>query len=561
MLCAECLAPCTSCKNHSMCTSCIPGRFGQTCQHGCSQKCTNGICVEKNAICRCYPNYKGAMCDQCLDGRYGDKCGELCSPWCEFGTCKKETGFCPCKPGRYDNKCQSTCPTGCVNDICNRSDGSCHSCKKGYVGERCNITCPSLCNNCDNFGVCTECKPGYSNEQNQCTCKRDICVHQLDCCKSCTNTSFFANGGDCCLCSLDNCVSCSKALDTINCKICNEGYYPNSSGECELCNSQCVNNECDSSSGECYQGCTYGYWNKICDKSCDPECVSCSQSDGSCTQCKNNTKYGPNCSMECSTTCKKSMCGINGDCRNGCIINKFGKQCEQACENYCTQKENRTVCSEKTGMCLYGCKERDNGSFCPLAQAEKQMSTALLGGGVGGGVVALAAIVVVGLILLRRRRGNLSNKSERPEKERDNSCALYATVNKGRAHHANEDTDNLHSVTIIENTNYQSPPPKSSDKESMRILTENNLEIDADDVSAREIANMFETNDGVYYNNATEISKFKLTVVELPEYVQNICIKDLEEEFQTFQVSVRAVVAVNPVKINVLVMVTADMDA
>ncbi|XP_052761955.1 receptor-type tyrosine-protein phosphatase T-like [Mya arenaria] len=324
----------------------------------------------------------------------------------------------------------------------------------------------------------------------------------------------------------------TDALDTINCKICNEGYYPNSSGECELCNSQCVNNECDSSSGECNQGCTNGYWNKACDKACDPECVSCSQPDGACTHCKNNTKYGPICSMECSTNCKNSMCVINGDCTNGCIINKFGKQCEQTCENYCTQKENRTVCSEKTGICLYGCEKGDKGSFCPSAQAEQQMSTASLGGGVGGGVVALAAIVVVGLILLRSRRGNLSNRSERPEKEHDNSSALYATVNKGRAQYANEDTVNLHSVTNIENTNYQSPPPKSSDKDNTRIFTEDNLEIEADDVSAREITNMFENNEGVHYNNTRAISKFKLTVVELPDYVQNICIKDLEEEFQ-----------------------------
>ncbi|WAR16715.1 LAR-like protein [Mya arenaria] len=43
---------------------------------------------------------------------------------------------------------------------------------------------------------------------------------------------------------------------------------------------------------------------------------------------------------------------------------------------------------------------------------------------------------------------------------------------------------------------------------------------------------MFENKDGVYYNNTRTISKFKLTVVELPDYVQNICIKDLEEEFQ-----------------------------
>ncbi|WAR16439.1 LAR-like protein [Mya arenaria] len=236
------------------------------------------------------------------------------------------------------------------------------------------------------------------------------------------------------------------------------------------------------------------------------------------------------------------MCVINGDCTNGCIINKFGKQCEQTCENYCTQKENRTVCSEKTGICLYGCEKGDKGSFCPSAQVEKQMSTASLVGGVGGGVV--------GMILLRIRKDNLSNRSERPGKEHENYSGLYATVNKGRAQYANKDTVHLHSVTTIENTNYQSPPPKGSDKENTRILTENNLEIEAGDVSAREITDMFEKDEAVYYNNTRAISKFKLTVVELPEYVQNICIKDLEEEFQKVPIGLVKPYEVSQTKLN-----------
>ncbi|WAR16698.1 PTPRC-like protein [Mya arenaria] len=106
-------------------------------------------------------------------------------------------------------------------------------------------------------------------------------------------------------------------------------------------------------------------------------------------------------------------------------------------------------------------------------------------------------------------------------------------VNKGRAsnaEYAHEDTDNHHSVTIIENTNYQSPPSKRSEKEE--ILSADNLEIDEDDISARKITVMFEENAGVYYNNAQEVSKLKLTVGDLPEYVQNVTVTDLEEEFQ-----------------------------
>ncbi|WAR16712.1 PTPRS-like protein [Mya arenaria] len=55
---------------------------------------------------------------------------------------------------------------------------------------------------------------------------------------------------------------------------------------------------------------------------------------------------------------------------------------------------------------------------------------------------------------------------------------------------------------------------------------------DEDDASARESAIIFEENGGFYFNNAEEISKIKLNVTDLPEYVHNLCFKDLEEEFQ-----------------------------
>ncbi|WAR16747.1 PTPRF-like protein [Mya arenaria] len=232
------------------------------------------------------------------------------------------------------------------------------------------------------------------------------------------------------------------------------------------------------------------------------------------------------------------MCNISGNCTYGCILNMYGNQCDNMCKEYCTPKDNKTLCSEKTGMCLYGCDTGFRGLFCPKVietVAETQTSsTAALGGGIGVGVVALAAIVVVGLILLRRRV-NMSNRRKTPEKEPENLSALYATVNKRRASHvenANDDSDNSHSVTFIENHNYQSPPPKRSVKERTPIFSEDNLETDEDDASAREIAVKFEENGGVYYNNANEVSKFKIHVADLQEYVQNLSSTHTEEEFQ-----------------------------
>ncbi|XP_052763723.1 receptor-type tyrosine-protein phosphatase S-like [Mya arenaria] len=251
------------------------------------------------------------------------------------------------------------------------------------------------------------------------------------------------------------------------------------------------------------------------------------------------------------------MCDISGNCTYGCILNMYGKQCENICEKYCTPKDNKTLCSEKTGMCLYGCDTGFRGLFCPKVietVAETQTSsTAALGGGIGVGVVALAAIVVVGLILLRRRRVNMSNRRKTPEKEPENLSALYATVNKRRASHvenANEDSDNSHSVTFIENPNYQSPQPKRSVKERTPIFSEDNLEIDEDDASAREIAVKFEENGGVYYNNANEVSKIKIHAANLQEYVQNLSSKHTEEEFQKIPYGLVKAYEVSQTKLN-----------
>ncbi|WAR16790.1 PTPRC-like protein, partial [Mya arenaria] len=144
------------------------------------------------------------------------------------------------------------------------------------------------------------------------------------------------------------------------------------------------------------QGCTNGYWNQTCDNKCAQECLSCSQADGSCTQCKNNTKYGPKCRLECSTTCKYSKCGIDGNCKYGCITNTFGKKCENKCDDHCSPKNNSTLCFEESGMCLYGCQTGYRGRFCHQVEAvveQHPSSIEALGGGIGGGVVALAVIV------------------------------------------------------------------------------------------------------------------------------------------------------------------------
>ncbi|WAR16755.1 PTPRS-like protein, partial [Mya arenaria] len=239
-----------------------------------------------------------------------------------------------------------------------------------------------------------------------------------------------------------------------------------------------------------------------------------------------------------NNTCENSMCDINGICTNGCIANTFGKQCENTCDEYCTQNGNKTICSEKTGMFFTAAKPNTRGDFV-LKLLKQKRKTKLFNSSTWCWYcrrsLVLAAIVVVGLFLIRRRRVNLRIESKAHEKEPEIFLEMYAKVNNGsttREENPKRDTDNFHSVTVIRPPNYQSPPTNRFGNEKTPILTEDNLEIDEDDASARESAIIFEENGGFYFNNAEEISKIKLNVTDLPEYVHNLCFKDLEEEFQ-----------------------------
>ncbi|WAR16870.1 hypothetical protein MAR_031464 [Mya arenaria] len=87
----------------------------------------------------------------------------------------------------------------------------------------------------------------------------------------------------------------------------------------------------------------------------------------------------------------------------------YGKQCENICAEYCTLiLDNKTLCSEQTGMCLNGCKTGYIGAFCPQdvgKTKERQTSlSAALGGGLGGGSALLIIIVIAGMFWFRKRR-------------------------------------------------------------------------------------------------------------------------------------------------------------
>ncbi|WAR16714.1 TENX-like protein [Mya arenaria] len=396
-----------------MCDQCVAGYFGNDCEQTCPSGCSD-TCSQTDGSCTCKFGWTGDKCDTCANKYFGKNCNETCNSNCKECTGKYECQL--CLPGRYGYNCQFSCGKGCRNDRCNitsgycecksnnfvatsLSSGYCRDCVPGRYGPTCEKICPQSCYACEHELECFSCHVGYFGLSCETSCpygcKGNNCKQEDGVCVTCKLGYFGEHCNNTCQ---ESCRSCDKyGL----CSECKPAYFPNNNGQCETCNSKCVANNCDSPSGRCIQGCYDGYWNRTCDTECDTACFACNQTDGSCLQCKNKTRYGPDCSQECSYTCKSSVCDVNGSCINGCIVNTFGKQCENKCGDYCLLKDNQTSCSEKMGMCLYGCRTGYTDKLCPQDEEPATLSAALRGG-LGGGILVLIIITMAVMWLLLR---------------------------------------------------------------------------------------------------------------------------------------------------------------
>ncbi|WAR17411.1 MEG10-like protein, partial [Mya arenaria] len=385
--------------------------------------------------------------------------------------CAQDCSTCKDREDGHDRKCSNTgkCYFGCID---------------GYYGNNCLHNCTyQSCISCyQNTGhYCLKCKSGYYLYYTHC----HPCNSK---CKSCD--------------SLQRCLSCY------------DGHWGST---CQnKCSSECKNGHCDEESSSCrcspnYKGetcdqCANGWFGQTCQYECSRDCKNgyCDKESAvcrcspnykgeTCDQCSNG-RFGKTCQYWCSRACKNGHCDEeSGFCR--CSPNFKGETCDQCsngqfgekCEHNCSLGCEFGNCTRDTGFCP--CKSEWSGQRCKTKTEtnveQHTQSIAALLGGVCGGVVIFVGIVVIGHFLLRRRRANFSEKkSKLTEREPENFFALYATV----------------------------------------IESE-----DRDDISPREIT---VENEDIYCNNAKEVGKFKLTVADLPEYVQYICLKDLEEEFQ-----------------------------
>ncbi|XP_052762445.1 multiple epidermal growth factor-like domains protein 10 [Mya arenaria] len=566
------------------CTDCVRGKFGFQCKNKCSAGCVNKECNGKTGTCSCRigwagskcsicaPNYFGnqctnrcrlecttcdyySSCQSCVTGRYGSYCQYLCGKGCLYNECEKSKGQCSCKTnmfygqkcvscvqGKYGQDCDNDCPGLCHSCL---EATACTSCKPGFFGSVCEQNCYESCNSCSDFEQCLTCKTGNTHPSRQCLCQENMCSTP-DSCDQCVSDEYYPDSGSCCPCSLlQHCKSCKVVSNITKCIACDEGFYPNETGECFNCSLTCIEGQCDSLTGNCKTGCEIGYWGKLCEHKCNESCYSCNRSNGECLKCASKLKYGLNCNIKCSETCVDKECYISGKCINGCLENSFGKMCENECDKNCISNGNGTRCSSESGKCLHGCTPGYTAGVCPqVPQGETQTlsgsSAAAVGGGVAGVVILIIAITVV--FLLKKRRAVNRNeetttlRTDQIDEQYEGSTAVYATVNKNTVVHPDviyvNTVDGATQITVISNPYNKRPAEKNTSSEM--IYKEDNLEIDDEDAIARENAIRFEEDGGVYYNNANEVNKTKVQVEELPAYVTTKTKNSHEEEFEKF---------------------------
>ena len=125
------------------------------------------------------------------------------------------------------------------------------------------------------------------------------------------------------------------------------------------CPENCLDNKCNNETKVC-DGCIDGYYGNQCTSKCPTKyCAICKQGDGECISC--NTSYILIDKLCCNDYCKK--CDNSGclECKES---DKFGKECNKNCPEYCEyNSELSRKCEQESGKC-YSCKLGKRGEEC-----------------------------------------------------------------------------------------------------------------------------------------------------------------------------------------------------
>ncbi|XP_052762244.1 receptor-type tyrosine-protein phosphatase mu-like [Mya arenaria] len=555
----------------SKCESCLEGKYGNKCDQDCSVGCSSSTCERFDGRCECLPNFSGNKCETCGNGLHGLSCDFNCSDKCIGGICAKSDGTCinDCVSGYSGSTCSTPCDINCAT--CQRYDKSyCTSCPNDYSGSIC--SCPPNCQCSTNSDKCIGCYGQWKRADYQCTCNTKYCTDTG--CHTCRNNTILVEGdvSACCVCPpnckggycitgpkcLDGCedgfygMDCSQkctdqgveclqcSQDAGKCFLCKKGFFPTETGNCTSCNVKCKNEQCDSKTGKCIEGCVGKFWGNKCDTQCNSKCGTCLQKSGACESCTDLSVHGSYCNKSCSSSCLESRCEqINGYCSRGCNGDFFGNICEVKCPENCLHSGSETTC-DIYGHCTSGCSDGYVGDDCTEQKGAVQALRAgqpigAIVGSVSSGVVIIIGIIVA-IFFFRRRyiRLQTSNKSNR------NGNTTYQTsITDDGLNESNEKMSLNEGQTKRESSNRNitsaaSKPIPVKQHASSHVVTTSEIEIDLkqdDDINwAIDISSK---DDQTYYNElGTSTNKSKIPIGQLDKYVDKKTSEAFSKEFE-----------------------------
>ena len=316
-----------------------------------------------------------------------------------------------CFEGSFYNESNKTCekcPVNCTT--CNMSNASikCLTCESNFFYNESNGSCDvvpicdnssyynssdNTCNKCQDNGTffnstdntctscpvnCTECTFDANNSQVNCTsCKNDTFYNEsqgsCDAIPSCSNATYYNATDNTCNECPENCSSCVVDLnDTINCSVCEDGFFPNvTQGSCDeipICDNGTFYNSTDNTCNECPFNCTECTFDV---NNSQVNCSSCkndsfyNESQSSCDaipSCSNATYYNAtdNTCNECPDNC--SICAIDANntenincsvCEDGFFKNVTQGSCDEipVCDNGTFYNSTDNTCNECPSNC------------------------------------------------------------------------------------------------------------------------------------------------------------------------------------------------------------------
>lgn len=249
--------------------------------------------------------------------------------------------------------------------------------------------CSPHCLSCVDEDYCYECESGYYVDEDDypviCTPCHKTCKEcssfEDNYCTDCYDGFYLKKNGyysSCERCPTDNCKTCSQSGEH-ECSDCLSGFVL-SENQCKKCHSSCL--ECSGTEDYQCTKCPNGFIDQIQDEtkhyciSCDPNCITCENSE-KCSQCKEGYfKNGNGKCIKCHSSCQN----CNGEtsshctqCKEGFFLS--GKECTE-CDTKCKAcegtKDNCTKCREgqyidhsnSCSNCAENCKACNSPTDC-----------------------------------------------------------------------------------------------------------------------------------------------------------------------------------------------------